>query len=376
MEYFFNFYNTQVNIEYNKFLIKGNNGMETNSNIYNLYEDKLRKSKIERKNNYENKYSPYCDFIYYESSITPGIKLAMRVLKPEKPSYILATTHGWHMSAPDFEAMEKPSKDVKYLTLQIDMRGRAFSDGNPDCNGWELYDVIDAVNYAKKHYSEYILNKDLVYLEAGSGGGGNVYALLGKFPDFFAAATALYGISDYAKWYENDAVGEFKDEMDIWIGSTPKENLMAYRSRSGLYCIENLCTPLVIIHGEKDVRVPVTHAREYVERGKHMGKSDLIKYIELKSVGGKAHLENVTKEQIKNIQIQSEKNRINNRVPISIPEKGKMIVAGYLFTKEFSIILDSIDKVATLDYDLKNEYFNITCSVDCDYKFNRFEKKQ
>ena len=50
-----------------------------------------------------NRYSRYCDFIYYPSSITPGLTLAMRVCKPERPGYILATTHGWHMPIPAFE---------------------------------------------------------------------------------------------------------------------------------------------------------------------------------------------------------------------------------------------------------------------------------
>lgn len=335
---------------------------------YDLYEDKLRRNKIQRADNYKNKYSKYCDFVHYESSITPGLRLAMRILKPEKPSYILAGTHGWHMSIPDYEEMELPSENVRYLTLQVEMRGRAFSDGSPDCNGWELYDIIDAVNYARKHYREYILDEEVVYFEAGSGGGGNAYALLGKFPDFFAAATVFYGISDYGMWYENDKIGEFRDEMDIWIGANPEENLMAYQSRSGLYTIENLYTPVFIAHGENDIRVPVEHARRFVERGMELGKGCIIDYLELEGAGIRDHLGNVTKEQKKCMETFSELNRRGNKVPVNIPKQGKMVVAGYLFTKEFSVILDSIDKVAMLEYDIESGLYKIVCDVDCDYK--------
>lgn len=176
--------------------------------------------------------------MYYESSITPNLKLAMRVIKPEKPSYIIAQTHGWHMSMPEFCEMNEPSGE--YLRLQIDMRGRAFSDGAADCNGLELYDIIDACEYAKKHYSKYIIDPEVVYFEAGSGGGGNCYAVISKFPDYFAAATAMCGISDYGMWYDNDRTGEFRDEMDIWIASKSRD-MTRHMHREAAYTEWRIC---------------------------------------------------------------------------------------------------------------------------------------
>lgn len=44
----------------------------------------------------------------------------------------------------------------------------------------------------------------------------------------------MCGITDYAVWYEQDEIGEFRDELDIWIGCSPDDDAMAYRSRSGL----------------------------------------------------------------------------------------------------------------------------------------------
>jgi len=336
---------------------------------YDIYEDKIR---ISGKKDFTDKHSPYCDFVYYESSRTPGIRLAMRVLKPSEPSYILVKTHGWHMSIEPFVYMDEPLENLNYLTLQVDMRGRAYSEGKPDCNGWELFDVIDAVNYARKLYKDYIIDENIVYFEGGSGGGGNAYSIIGKFPDFFAACTALCGISDYRLWYENDSIGEFRDEMDAWIGCSPVQNPMAYKSRSGLYLVENLYTPLFIAHGETDVRVPVEHARAYVRKAEEVGKASLVHYLELKGVGTRDHWGNATQEQMEEVEYLSEQNRLKNRRRVEIPDRGRLIVAGYIFTKKFSVVLDSIDKIAVLEYDLNKDQFDVSSEVECTYEINRF----
>lgn len=337
----------------------------SNPKEFDIYEDTVRLKKSEDKKT--NRYSKYCDFIFYESSITPGIKLAMRILKPEKPSYILCTTHGWHMSINGFEQIDDAPKS-KYLQVQIDMRGRAFSDGEPDCNGYELYDIYDAAEYVKKHYSQYIIDDSIIYFEAGSGGGGNCYELISKFPDYFAAATALFGITDYAKWYNEDAKGEFKDEMDIWVGCTPDKNQMAYDSRSGILGIENLHTPLFIAHGEFDIRVPVSHAENYINKAKELGKGDLINYYCMQGVGNLNHWGNVTKEQTATVKRLSEENRVLHKSPINLAPSGRLIVKGYLVTKKFSVFLDSIDKVAVLDYDINQNKYTVTSSVPLEYK--------
>ena len=116
-----------------------------NMNFDLQYEDSVRKAKQKL---ICERFSRYCDFIYYTSSLDNSLRLAARILKPEKPSYILATTHGWHMSIPEFKEYNSAQSD--YLRVEVDMRGRAFSDGQPDCNGYELFDIIDAIEYVKK----------------------------------------------------------------------------------------------------------------------------------------------------------------------------------------------------------------------------------
>ncbi|MEF3302729.1 alpha/beta hydrolase family protein [Paenibacillus sp. GYB003] len=332
---------------------------------YEQYEDKIRPTG--RKSTKEPRYSPYCDFVYYESTRTPGVMLAARIVKPSRPSYIVAGTHGWHMSIPKFENMMQPEPGNDYLRVEVDMRGRIFSDGAADCNGWELYDVIDAVEYARKAYADYIVDPDIVYFEAGSGGGGNAMAIVGKFPDYFAACTALCGISDYALWYEQDVTGEFRDELDVWIGGSPADMPTAYRSRSGLELVGNLLTPMYLAHGETDIRVPSVHSRRYANRAAEAGKSALVRYDELPGVGTRDHWGHATEAMMERVRRESERNRLDHRTPVRIPGEGTFKVGGYLFTKHFSVVLDSLDKVADLRYDLASGTFDVFCETECVY---------
>jgi len=331
------------------------------SNVYAEFEDKVRLEKVD--DTRMNQYSRYCDFIYYPSSVNPELMLAMRVLKPEQPSYIVAGTHGWHMSIPKFEAYD--CAQSSYLKVQVDMRGRAFSAGMQDCNGLELLDVIDAIEYVKAHYAQYILDPDVVYFEAGSGGGGNAFAIAGKFPDYFAHVTSLTGMSDYALWYRNDAVGEFRDELDVWIGDISNET--AYAARSGIALIENLCAPMAIVHGDGDIRVPEYHSANYVARAQELGKGALVEYLKLIGIGGKDHFTNITDAQMAQVRQFCDRQRKQHTVPVEIPRTGRMVIGGYLFTKAFSVMLDSMDKLAYIDYDLDAQRFEISGVSEQEY---------
>lgn len=296
----------------------------------------------------------------------------MLIEKPKVKGYLLVTTHGWHMSMPKYEPEYELQEEREYLIVHVDMRGRAFSQGTPDCNSKELIDILDAAEYAKGHYSDYLLSKKIVYFEGGSGGGGNALALAGKCPDYFAAVTSLFGISDYAEFYLHDKIGEFRDELDIWIGGAPDNMPEAYMARSGLTTVENLMCPLYIAHGEKDERALVQQSREYVKKAHLINKAHLIEYTELAGVGNREHLGNATLEQEQEIQDKSEELRKNNRTVTELSMKGKLVVAGYLITRQFSIYLEDMNKVAMLEYDLRQNHFKLYCKENIRYKIERY----
>jgi len=294
------------------------------------------------------------DFIRIPSTVSDDVDIAIAVYKPEKPSPVLLLSHGWHMSvmAP---TKDTPSLNPDFLTVQVDMRGRQYSTGNPDCNGWELYDFYDAYLYLVKHYKEYISDPAQVYYMGGSGGGGNGFALIGKFPDLFCSASIAYGISDYTLWFDQDAIGEFRDEMIQWIGFTPNENEEAYRSRSGLSTVGNILTPAYIVHGETDIRVPVIHSRSFVDKSRKYRKN--LHYLELKNVGDHNHLGKITPEQEAQ-RTAFENSALSYHPSPQLPSKGELIVAGYVVTKYFTVTMNTIDKVGKIKYDLKKRKIN------------------
>ncbi len=306
--------------------------------------------------------SPYQDFRKYRSSVSPGVELGVNVIKPSRPGPVLATLHGWHMSMPMPERRERPLEGNRYLLLQVDMRGRAFSTGRPDCNGFELMDVYDAVAFARREYAAYIADPEIVYLEGGSGGGGNVLAAAAKLPDLFAAATSFYGVSDYASWYEQDTIGEFRDEMDVWIGCAPADDPERYRARSGLSLAANVYTPLYLAHGDADVRVPVSHSRAYVEAMRRVGKGGLVRYEELPGIGGRGHLDNASEALRRRLAANSERHRADHARPIALPPRGRLTVGGFVATKRFRVALENVDQVAELSYDLERGLYRLTAS--------------
>jgi pimeloyl-ACP methyl ester carboxylesterase len=331
--------------------------------MYEQYEDGERLGKSSHRT---PMYSPFQDFRLYESSITPGVLLGLNIIKPERPGYMLVQLHGWHMSMPTPQVRDTPSES-SYVIVQVDMRGRAFSDGLADCNGYELIDIYDAVQFVRKEYADCLLAPDPVYLEGGSGGGGNVLATVAKFPDLFAAATALYGISDYALWYKQDEIGEFRDDMDIWIGCTPERDEERYEARSGFWLAANVRTPLYIAHGDGDIRVPVEHSRIYVKEMERLGKQSLIHYDELLGVGAGGHLTHITEAQSQQIVEGSERNRKNHPTAPTFPSSGKLIAGGYVYTSAFQVHLESVDALASLTYDLLSR--RISLEATCPYRY-------
>lgn len=113
-------------------------------------------------------------------------------------------------------------RDQGFFTVTVAMRGREGSEGVRDSGGLEIYDIYDAVEAVKKSYPA-LVNPEIVYLTGYSGGGGNTMSALTKFPDYFNAGAAFFGMSDYGYdpvdgWYFNGAGSGRQPQLRTDIG--------------------------------------------------------------------------------------------------------------------------------------------------------------
>ncbi|GMV79825.1 MAG: hypothetical protein AMXMBFR7_10090 [Planctomycetota bacterium] len=288
----------------------------------------------------------------YASSERPLNTLFMDVLAPAHggPWPALLLFHGWHQNLLHTRGRARAFAQRGFCVLNLNLRGRGGTAGSPDANGWELRDAVDAL-YAARHSFPQLCSDGLPPRAFGaSGGGGNVYALLGKCPDLLAAAVVWCGISDYARWFAWNERGNYRDEMEHWIAPNPRDHAEAYQSRAGLTVAPNRSCPLQVYHGTADDCVPVEHARVYAELQKSLGGhgDDPLPPFEFKELPKVGHdiPETPYLEQAAEFLHAHAK-------PVYVPQRGRWVVAGFLKTHYFEVTWDHVGLVGSVDIDLR-----------------------
>lgn len=286
----------------------------------------------------------------YDSSTTPGLKLSAEFYVPDTPKPLCVFFHGWHMTA-EGSAQSGYMRLLaeKFFVVNVDMRGRGPGKGKsvpgvsekPDASGFELLDALDALDYARRTWPQAVDAKAGMRVIGGSGGGGNTMALIGKAPDLFSAAVSWAGMSDYALWYEGDKRGVYRDEMEkqAWIGGSPASNPEGYRSRGGLNLLENVVTPILVIHGRKDESVPVAHAERYEARAQELGKA-MVRLL----YNDKGHASEQWPEMIEHLCAHD--------TPPVLPSEGTLRVHSFLATRAFRLVLDHPSRTGAAGYRL------------------------
>jgi fermentation-respiration switch protein FrsA (DUF1100 family) len=304
--------------------------------------------------------TPAAHYHAYASTHQPGLMLYTVSLPAPGPAPLLLRMHGWHGSVKAYHPDNVDSAIAgTFNEIHPEMRGRGDSAGHPDANGWELHDAVDALAAHAARFPATVAPGQPPLLWGGSGGGGNVLGLLGKFPDTFAVAVAECGMSDYGLWFADDHRGEFRDEMAgaNWIGGTPWERPEAYLSRGGRTTALNLLTPLLLIHGEEDRRVPCAQTRAYVAACRHHQRERLLSVLTFPGVGDPGHFSNLDAAGAQRRQAAIASHLLPPHRAPRLPARGRLVVAGYLVTAAFRVTLEAIDQVALLEYDLAAERF-------------------
>jgi dipeptidyl aminopeptidase/acylaminoacyl peptidase len=169
-----------------------------------------------------------------------------------------------------------------YLVIAPNVRGSTgygmeFQNANfKDLGGADLKDEIAGVEFLKA--TGYVDAKK-VGIWGGSYGGFMTLMAIGKNPGMWAAAVDEYGILD---WYTMLAHEDARlQEYEKTLLGDPVKDKAVYEESSPLKYIRNETAPLLVLQGERDIRVPKEEAEQVVAILKKEGRTvDAIYYPE------------------------------------------------------------------------------------------------
>ena len=137
-----------------------------------------------------------------------------------------------------------------------------------DPAGKEFDDLIDGIDHL---IATGIADKDRVGVTGGSYGGYATGWLSTFYSDRIAAGVMFVGISNQvSKWGVTDIPQEV---IESHFEMKPYENWLLFLKRSPVYHADKSRTPLLILHGTKDTRVPTFQSLEMYRHLKVRGKA-------------------------------------------------------------------------------------------------------
>ena len=104
--------------------------------------------------------------------------------------------------------------------------------------------------------------KGMIGIRGGSYGGYVVLGMITEYPDLFAAAVDIVGIANFQTFLENTKPYRRKNREAEYGPLTDPEFL---REISPIHKAHLIKTPLLVIHGENDSRVPIGEARQVIK---------------------------------------------------------------------------------------------------------------
>jgi dipeptidyl aminopeptidase/acylaminoacyl peptidase len=169
-----------------------------------------------------------------------------------------------------------------YIVIAPNVRGSTgygmeFEKANfKDLGGADLKDEIAGVDFLK---ATGFVDAKKVGIWGGSYGGFMTLMAIGKNPEMWAAAVDEYGILDwYTMLQHSDARLQ---EYEKTLLGDPVKDKAAYEDSSPLKYIRNETAPLLVLQGERDIRVPKEEAEQVVEVLKKEGRTvDAVYYPE------------------------------------------------------------------------------------------------
>jgi dipeptidyl aminopeptidase/acylaminoacyl peptidase len=143
--------------------------------------------------------------------------------------------------------------------------GARFATANVgDWGGKDFKDIMAGVDIL---IARSVADPDKLVVMGGSYGGFMTFWAISQ-TDRFKVAIGHAGISD---WYSFHGQSDVPGLMEYGLGGQPWASAENYRKWSPMTHVDRVKTPLMITHGERDLRVPIAQAEQYYRALKKRG---------------------------------------------------------------------------------------------------------
>jgi dipeptidyl aminopeptidase/acylaminoacyl peptidase len=150
-----------------------------------------------------------------------------------------------------------------YVVLASQYRGNDGGEGREAFGGNDVNDVLNLIPLAK---SLGFTDTEKIVMLGYSRGGMMTYLAIKRGAPIKAAAV-VGGITDIAQTYRERESG-MKRVIKELVGTNEQD----WKERSAYYFAEQINIPVLILHGENDIRVNVTQAKKLSGRLSELGK--------------------------------------------------------------------------------------------------------
>ncbi|HLI52028.1 MAG TPA: S9 family peptidase [Thermomicrobiaceae bacterium] len=158
--------------------------------------------------------------------------------------------------------------------------GRAHLDGlNGTWGDLDLEDNVASIDAVDKLG---LIDRKRSVAWGGSGGGYATMICMTRKPDVFKAGVALYGLSNLVSFGEQ--TDRLARDLVPWILGPSRENFDTWVARSPITYAEQVKSPMLILQGDADWRVPPAQSEELVHALEKLGQT-----VEYKLYSGEGH---------------------------------------------------------------------------------------
>lgn len=206
-----------------------------------------------------------------------GLSVPYQLLRPkgaEPPYGVVIEVHGGpeYQANPTFSALAQYMLSRGVAVVQPNVRGSCgygLTYQGLDDREKRLDSVRDIGALAEHLIASGTAERGRIAIMGASYGGYMTLASITEFPELFAAAIDIVGISNIETYLENTS-GYRRSHREHEYGSLSDREML--RSISPIYKASRIITPLMVAHGANDPRVPVGEADSIVAELRSRGR--------------------------------------------------------------------------------------------------------